>query len=175
MQHLVDTLGDPCHWGTAWTGLKKASISDSATHLLPVLDFYFLSEYLQAKEGNITSTSHFYYLDRKNAALLESGQTLSTFAEDAQTIANPPLTFLIVDRPRIYENPFFMVLNISRHEALLIPVGGNQDRQIAEQPWFHKLWRSVTDLFKRPHRNSCPNILYGNWIAVCPTFLNQRK
>jgi len=171
----VDTLGDPCHWGTAWTGLKKTSISYSATHLLPVLDFYFLSEYLQAKESNITSTSHFYYLDRKNAALLESGRSPSTFAEEAQKIAYPPLTFLIVEHPRIYETPFFMMFNIARHEALLITVGGNQEQQVVEQLWFQKLWRSVTDLFKWPHRSSHPNILYGNWIAVCPTFLDQSR
>lgn len=170
----MDTLGDPCHWGAAWTGLKKTSVSYSATHLLPVLDFYFLSEYLQAKEGNITSTSHFYYLDRKNAALLESGQIPSTLA-DAQTIAYPPLTFLIVEHPRIYETPFFMMLNIERHEALLITVGGNQEQQIAEQPWFQKLWGSVTNLFKWRNRNDHPNIFYGNWIVVCPTFLDQRR
>ncbi len=151
------------------------SISYSVTDLLPVLDFYFLSEYLQAKEGNITSTSHFYYLDHKNAVLLESGQTPSTFAEEAQIMAHPPLTFLVVELPRIFETPFFMVLNIPNHKALLITVGGNREQQIAEQPWFHKLWRSVTDLFKWPHHNSYPNIFYGNWITVYPKSLYQRK
>ena len=106
----MDTLGDPCYWGTAWTGLKKMSISYSVTDLLPVLDFYFLSEYLQAKEGDITSTSHFYYPDHKNAVLLESGQTPSTFAEEAQIMAHPPLTFLIVELPRIFETPFLLLL-----------------------------------------------------------------
>jgi hypothetical protein len=170
---LVEILGDPCHWGTAWNGLRHLSIAHSITHDLPTLDFYFLSEYLQLKTGNSVSTSHVFYLDRKNVALLEAGGTPSTTFPAVQNIAHPPMIFLMVEHRECFELPLFMLLNLRTHEALLVTVGGNQEQEITERDWFKAIWSGVVEVFGC--RNSHPTLVYGNWIKVCLCFPAKSK
>jgi hypothetical protein len=147
------------------------TIAHSTTHSVPVLDFYFLSEYLQAKQEDCHTTSHFYYLERKNVALLKAGRTPSIILSEGTQDARPPLlTFMMVEHPKSFEMPFYMVLNIQSHEALLVTIGGNQEQGIAAQPWFQAIWKAVVRLFGWSENHIYdPTILYGNWIMVCVT------
>ena len=165
---VVEILADPCHWGIAWNGLKNMDAAYSIIDELPVLDFYFLSEYLQAEKENVP---HLYYLDQKSVTLLQSGGTPTILAQAIAT--TPPLVFLLVKRCRNFEHPFFMLLNLQTHEALLISVRVNQEQNIAEENWFQEIWRGVTSLFGGPNQYTRPpTILYGNWITVRLYFVN---
>ena len=120
---------------------------------------------------------HFYYLDRINVTRIQEGGTPTTFiSEGAQSISPPQLIFLMVEHCHNFKLPFFMSLNIHCHEVLLMTIGGNQEQMIAEQYWFKTLWRSVLKLFGISNQStSDPDILYGNWITVCLSFLNKRQ
>jgi hypothetical protein len=161
----------------AWNSLRKMSIAHSVADELPALDFYFLSEYLQATKENSMSSSHFYYLDRERVALIQEGGDPSfTFSESARIISPPSLIFLMVEHQKCFELPFFILFNIQCHEALLMTIGGNQELKVAEQYWFKTIWRGVIKLFgicDQP--TSDPTILYGSWIAVSLPFLNERQ
>jgi hypothetical protein len=149
------------------------SIANSDHYPVPTLDFYFLSEFLQSKQENYAASSHFYYLDRKNVAILVAGRDppSTPISESMQGVARPPLTFMMVEHRQML---FFMLLNLQRHEALLISIGVNHEQNIAEQAWFQAIWKGVVKLLGWSERHSnYPTILYSSWIAVCLLFLTE--
>jgi len=169
---LVDILGNPCHWGTAWKCLKNTSMD---IHKLPVLDFYFLSEYIQTTSGNLP-LAHLYYLDRTSVSELQRGGTPTPLSQRGAGLDRPPLTFLMVEQCQSFEHPLFMLVNLATHEALVITVPCNEERDIAQELWFQRIWKGVSKLFKWSNNmNDRPTILYSNWIKVCRLIEKQHK
>jgi hypothetical protein len=169
----VEVLGDPCHWATAWNGLRNTSNANSDHYAVQTLDFYFLSEFLQAQQEDDAAPSHFYYLDQRNVALIKAGRDAPSTPVSActQNVVRPPLTFMMVEHRQTL---FYVLLNIQRHEALLIYIGENHEQKIAEQPWFQAIWEGVIMLFGWTKRcSNSPTILYGGWIAVCHLHLAE--
>jgi hypothetical protein len=160
---LVDILGNPCYWGAAWTCLKNTSMD---IHKLPVLDFYFLSEYIQTSSGNLPM-AHLHYLDRQSVTELQIGGAPSPLAEMEADLDRPPLTFLMVEC-QSFKYPLFMLINLPTHEALFITLPTNEERDIAQELWFQRIWKGVSNLYNwSKNFNVRPTILYSNWIKVC--------
>jgi hypothetical protein len=161
-------LGDPWHWGRAWTSLQTLSTSYDLRYELPVLDFYFLSEYVKAK--NLTSYGlEFLYLDQRNVTLLIAGGTLSRtlYATRNNSQSQPPLVFLMVEHCRNFAYPLFMLINLQTHEVFLITIGKRHEQPVSQESWFRNIWRKVSELVEwNPTRDSDPTILYSDWITV---------
>jgi hypothetical protein len=154
--------------------LKSMGVAED-NHQLPVLDFYFLTEYIESKTGN-KPLGHLHYLDQNRLSQLQGGGAPMALERRDESLDPPPLTFLMVDRCQSFEHPLFVLLNLSTHEALFITVRTNEERNIAQEPWFQVIWKGVSKLFnwsKNLYVN--PKILYANWIKVCHLIERQRK
>jgi hypothetical protein len=167
---LVDILGNPCFWGAAWTCLKNTSMD---IHKLPVLDFYFLSEYIQTSSGNLPM-AHLHYLDWQSVTELQIGGAPTPLVQMEADLDRPPLTFLMVEC-QSFEHPLFMLINLPTHEALFITLRANEERDITQELWFQRIWKGVSNLYNwSKNLNAQPTILYSNWIEV-GGFIEKRR
>jgi hypothetical protein len=164
---LVEILGDPWHWGRAWKSLRDLSVSYAIRNELQVLDFYFLSEYLEAKNARPQNDPQLIYLDQLNVALLRAGETPKITLNVAANAHQVPLVFLMVEHCRNFEHPLFILVNIGSHEAFFIAVGGNREQPVSEEPWFQQIWKGIGKLLQWPQRHSRnPMILYSSCRTV---------
>lgn len=162
----MEILGDPWHWGRAWTSLRRLSVSYTIAEELQVLDFYFLSKCLQEKDRRPLRDLPMLYLDQRNVEILGAGGIANVpFYDDT---FRQPLVFLIVDSCRNFEHPVFMLINIYTAEAFLITVAGtNQEQPVSEEHWFQYIWRGVAGLLHQPHTSAQrPTMYYSSWVEV---------